>query len=297
MQPDNNNNADAREALLAQLRAGFASMSPQFQTASRYLLDHPQEVSLSSMRSIAANAGVQPATLVRLAQSLGYEGWHGIREIFVAAARNGSQPYANRAKEVVRAGNAATMMDELAAAQHRNLELWRQNSPKSVAHAADLLSGARNVHIAGFRASFPIAFSFHYVYRLFRPSVFLIRGEAGALEMELRLLSPKDVLFAISFAPYSQEIIQVVQAARAAGCKVVALTDSTVSPIALQADCTLQFSVESPSFFPSVAAGMAAVEALVTQLLAKQGRGAIKALEAAEGQLHQTGAYVASGRS
>ena len=71
----------------------------------------------------------------------------------------------------------------------------------------------------------------------------------------------------------------MADAAREAGCRVVALTDSTVAPIALHADCTLLFSIDSPSFFPSITAGVAVAEALVEQLLAKKGKGAIKALE------------------
>lgn len=286
-----------REQLLAKLRASFPALSPQFQAAARFMLDHPQEVSICSMRTIAAQAGVQPATLVRLAQSLGYDGWQGIREIFVAAVRSGPQPYANRAKKIVRSSSASRMLADMVEAQHRNLDLWRNVSPEALSKAADLLAAASHVSIAGFRACYPIAFSLHYVYRLFRNSVSLLRGDAGTLEMELRALNPKDVLFAVSFAPYSREIIRCVDAARAAGCKIIALTDSSVSPIALKADCVLPFSVESPSFFPSIAAGVAAVETLLAQLLAKQGRGAVNALEAAEGQLHETGAYAPADKS
>ncbi len=283
-----------RDQFLAQLRASFPSLTPQFQAAARYVLDHPEEMSITSMRTIASHAGVRPATLVRLAQSLGFEGWQEIRELFVAAVRRGPQPYANRAKKVVRTGNAGRILTDMVDAQQRNLAHLRAQSDQStdaLTRAVDLLGAAQTVHIAGFRACFPIAFSFHYLYRLFRSSVQLIRGDAGALEMELRALGPKDVLFAVSFEPYSQEIIRVVNTASEAGCRVIALTDSSVSPIALQADCVLPFSNESPSFFPSISAGVAAVEVLVAQLLAKQGKGAIKALEAAETQLQRTGAY------
>lgn len=286
--------ASQLDALLTRLRSDFPTLSPQFQAATRYILDHPEEISISSMRTIAAQANVQPPTLVRLAQFLGFEGWQGLRDVFLEAVRRGPKRYATRAKQVVRPNGAHTIQADMLDAQQHNLALLRDIDPDMIAKAADLLSKADNVHIAGFRASFPIAFSLHYVYRLFRPSVYLIRGDAGALELELRVLTDRDVLFAVSFAPYSQQIIQVIDAARAAGCKIVALTDSTVSPLALQADCTLLFSVESPSFFPSIAAGVAAVETLVTQLLVKEGRGAIKALETSEGQLHKTGAYLPS---
>jgi DNA-binding MurR/RpiR family transcriptional regulator len=285
------------DKLLAHLRANFTALSPQFQGGARYLLDHPQEIPILSMRKIAADAGVRPATLVRLAQFLGFEGWQALRELFVESVRGGPQPYAKRAKKVVRESGSRRLLTEMLDTQHRNLELTGTNNAESMPKAAELLTAAPNVYIAGFRSCYPIAFTFHYIYRLFRTTAHLIRGDAGTLELELRALAPKDAVVLASFAPYSQEILRVASAARQAGCRVIALTDSTVAPIALDADCTLLFSTESPSFFPSITAGVAVVEALVEQLLAKQGKGAIKALELAEGQLHQTGAYVPARRS
>src|SRR5699024_9296163 len=62
-------------ALTDDIQKRYADMSPQFQIGARYLLDYANEVAVKSMRQIAAQAGVQPATLVRLAQTLGYKGW------------------------------------------------------------------------------------------------------------------------------------------------------------------------------------------------------------------------------
>ena len=284
------------DALLRHLREHFTSLSTQFQGGARYLLDHPQEIPILSMRKVAADAGVQPATLVRLAQFLGFEGWQGLRELFVESLRGGQQPYAKRARKVVRENGSSRMLAEMLESQHRNIDHTGANNGESITLATSLISAAPNVHVAGFRSCHPIAFTFHYVYRLFRPTVQLIRGDAGTLEMELRVLAPKDAVVVVSFAPYSQESLRVAKAARDAGCRLIALTDSTVAPIALQADCTLLFSVDSPSFFPSITAGVALAEALVEQLLAKKGKGAIKALELAEGQLHQAGAYVQARR-
>lgn len=273
------------------LRDEFTSMSPQFQLAARYLLDHSRNIPMLSMRKIATDAQVQPATLVRFAQQLGYTGWQALRKLFVDAVQGTPPPYAQRAREILGSERAAHLRTEMLAAQLSNLESTSGRNAEALPVAASLLSRASTVYIAGFRASYPIAFGFHYVYRLFRSTALLIRSEAGTLELELRALSAKDAVFLISFAPYSQEIIQVARTARAAGCKIVAMTDSTVSPIALEADCTLVFSTDSPSFFPSTAAATALTEALLEQLLAKKGKSAIKAIEAAEGQLHHSGAY------
>lgn len=288
---------DSLEHLATQLRTAFSSLSPQFQLAARYLLDQPRNIPVMSMRKIAAEAHVQPATLVRLAQHLGYAGWQDLRQLFVDAVHDRAQPYADRAREILGTGKSARVHTEMLAAQMRNLEHTGAENSAGLAVAADLLARAANVYIAGFRASYPLAFGLHYVYRLFRSTAYLIRGEAGTLELELRSLTAKDAVVLISFAPYSQEILQIARVAQSTGCKVVAMTDSTVSPVALGADCTLVFSTDSPSFFPSTAAANALTEALLQQLLAKKGKGAIKAIEQAEDQLHHSGAYVSDRRA
>src|SRR5215831_19168399 len=89
------------EALGTILRERFPAMSPEFRQAARFLADHPEEVPVSSMRSLAARAGVQPPTLVRFAQSLGFPGWPAMREIYVASFRERREPYAVRAKALV----------------------------------------------------------------------------------------------------------------------------------------------------------------------------------------------------
>jgi DNA-binding MurR/RpiR family transcriptional regulator len=74
---------ESLDELLTHLRKNFSNYSSQFQAGVRYLLDHPREIPLLSMRKIAAGAGVKPATLVRLAQFLGFDGWQSLRELFV----------------------------------------------------------------------------------------------------------------------------------------------------------------------------------------------------------------------
>jgi DNA-binding MurR/RpiR family transcriptional regulator len=148
------------------------------------------------------------------------------------------------------------------------------------------------VHAAGFRACLPIAFSFFYVYRMFRSSVQLVDGQGGTLEMQQRAFAKGDAVLVASFVPYSREALQVAQAAKAAGCKLLAVTDSVASPLSLIADETLLFAIRSPSFFPSVAAGVAVVEALVELLASRAGKGVVKRIDQAETQLFESGAYL-----
>lgn len=284
---------DSFDQLASLIRAQFSEMSPQFQAGAAFLLDHPDEIAVSSMRKIAERAQVQPAALVRLSQQLGFPGWNELRELFVARVRTRPEPLTDRARSLVKSPAKEALAHDLLAAQHQNLNITGAHNASLIVDAAKLLRKATHVHVAGFRSCYPVAFGFVYGYRLFRSSVSLLTGEAGTLEMQLRGIEKNSATIVVGFAPYSVESARVAAAAVERGSKLIAITDSAVAPIALNADKVLIFSHESPSFFPSLVAASAIAESLVAHLLALEGDDAVAALEKAEAELHGKGAYVA----
>jgi DNA-binding MurR/RpiR family transcriptional regulator len=283
---------DNFDQLAALIRGRFQELSPQFQMGAAFLLDHPDEVAVLSMRKVADRAQVQPASLVRLAQQLGFPGWNEMRELFVARVRTRPEPLTNRARSLV-AGNAKqSLAHDLLVAQQHNLDVTAAQNERTLIEAARILRRARHVHVAGYRSCYAVAFGLVYGYRFFRSSVSLLTGEAGTLDMQLRAIDRDSATVVISFAPYSVEAVRVAETALEKGSKLVAITDSAVSPIALNADKLLIFSHESPSFFPSLVAATAIAESLVAHLLALEGAGAVEQLEQAERSLHAKGDYV-----
>jgi DNA-binding MurR/RpiR family transcriptional regulator len=278
------------------LRQRFGELSPAMQQVARYVLDHPNDIVTSSMRTVGTRADSTPATLVRFAQHLGYAGWPQLKTALTAEMGLGPEAYGARARHLVGRVKDSTLTGEMFEVQRRNLEITQRQIDATLASACALLEKAGAVHAAGFRACFPIAFSFVYVYRIFRDSVHLIDGQGGSLEMQHRALAKGDALVVISFAPYSREALQVAQAAKAAGCKVLAVTDSVASPLSLLADETLLFAIRSPSFFPSIAAGIAVTEALLELLASRAGKSVVKRIDQAEAQLFRSGAYLQAPR-
>jgi DNA-binding MurR/RpiR family transcriptional regulator len=279
------------------LRQRYDSLSPALQQVAKHVLDHPNEVVTSSMRTVGTRAGSTPATLVRFAQHLGYAGWPQFKDAVASEMGLGPDAYGARAKSLIGRARDQGLAGEMFEVQRRNLENTHRQSEAALQKACVVLEKANAVHAAGFRACFPIAFSFVYVYRMFRSSVHLVDGQGGSLEMQLRAFAKGDALVVASFAPYSREALQVAQAAKAAGCRIVAVTDSIASPLSLLADETLLFAIDSPSFFPSVAAGVAVTEALVEMLASRAGKPVIRRIDEAESQLFESGAYLQAPRS
>lgn len=280
------------------IRQRFAELSPALQQVARFVLEHPNDVVTASMRSVGTRAGSPPATLVRFAQWLGFDGWPQLKQAFAQDMGLGSdEAYGQRAKALVGRAGDHDLVGETFEVHRRNLESTGRRLGDALQQACALLEKARSVHVAGFRASYPVAFSFVYVYRLLRASVHLLDGQGGTLEMQCRAMERGDALLVVAFAPYSREALAVAQAARDAGCRIVALTDSPASPLALLADATLLFSLHSPSFFPSITSAVALSEALVELLASRAGKGVVQRIDQAEEQLFASGAYLEAPRS
>lgn len=270
----------------------FESLSPKLQAAARFVVDHPNEVVIASMRTVADRARAQPSTLVRLAQQLGYDGWPGLKAAFAADLGLQAGRYGARARSLTTRSQHTDVIGEMFLAQAQTHQATEALCAGALRQAVQRIQQARRVYVAGFRASFPLAYALVYGYRLFRDEVHLLDGQGGNLEMQMRPIARGDVVVAISFAPYSRESLAVVAAARAAGASILALTDSDASPLALAADASVLFSVASPSFFPSIASAMAVVEILLGLLVADGDDQLVKRIESAEDRLRESGAYV-----
>ena len=75
----------------------FDSMSESLKRVAGFLLTNKNSVALNTISSIALEVGVQPSTLIRFAQSLGYKGFNEIKQIYRLELLDTESNYLNRA--------------------------------------------------------------------------------------------------------------------------------------------------------------------------------------------------------
>ncbi|MCC5956772.1 MAG: MurR/RpiR family transcriptional regulator [Natronohydrobacter sp.] len=247
----------------------LSALPAQLQKAARWVADNPQDVALLSMREQARRAGVQPATMTRLAQALGFEGYEGLREGHRAALRQapGLAPgLADHAARRVRgrAGSdteAAQEMLHACGAQVAGLAAGAV--PQAVVQAAALMAQARQVYCLGMRSSHVVAWHVSYALSLISDRARLLDGIGGTGLDALARAQAGDVLFVCGVAPYTRAVIEVVAQARGRGLVVVALTDSALSPLICAEGVALIVPTASASFLHSMAPALALAEVLV----------------------------------
>jgi DNA-binding MurR/RpiR family transcriptional regulator len=77
------------------------------------------------------------------------------------------------------------------------------------------------------------------------------------------MVTPKDLLIAVSYQPYADETVAAVEAAAGRGAAVLSISDSLVSPIAKPATVTLQVRESEIRSFRSLSASLCLAQALV----------------------------------
>jgi len=284
--------------VLDRITRSFDSLSTKLGRAARWLVDHPAEVAMLSMREQARGAGVSAPTMVRLAQRLGFPDYASLRQPFRDAIAAGvPTPGAfGRKASALQAAPAAARMGQLAhelvdtqVGDVRSVEAL--NAPARIEAVVKAIAAAHRVGFLGVRSSFAIAFYFRYGYNLIATNGVLFDGLGGFLLDQAEALERGDVLVAISQAPYSAPTVRAFEAARRRGVTLIALTDSELSPLARLSRHTLLLRTESPSFFPSMVAPLALVEVLLAGLAARGGKKVLRRLADVDARLVASQAY------
>jgi DNA-binding MurR/RpiR family transcriptional regulator len=282
--------------LLVELTAGFDELPPQLKEAARWVIDHPADVALLTMREQARRAGIAPATLTRLAQRFRLKGYDEIRKLYAEAVRERPESYRGRAEELLQRrdseGDEALIQDILSSLTRHLQQLSTPSATKRLRSAAEIIAKSKRVFCLGLRSTFSVAYSFHYARALFGADSVLVDGPGGIATDALRTIGPADVLLAISVKPYTRQTLQAVRYASERGARVIAVTDSEVSPLATLSRQTLIVGTETPSFFHTMAPAFAAVECLTALVAARRGAQTIKSLAASEQQLESFDTYV-----
>lgn len=92
--------------------------------------------------------------------------------------------------------------------------------------AVNLLAKADNIYVIGLRRSFSVASYLTYALRHLERRAFLIDGIGGMFSEQLSMVSPDDVVIAISYSPYAQEVVELVELGAKRGAHHIAITDS-----------------------------------------------------------------------
>jgi len=277
------NHSKDLEALRGDIVRRYEELSPRLQQVAKYVLENPNDMALQTLAVIAERCEVQPSTIVRFAKTFGYEGASDMQELFKdeMLTQAPSPSYAERIRQFNRRAGAAgalapqDVMQEFADSNILALEHLKNSVRKAdLERAVDLIRSGNAVYIVGLRRSFPVAAYLAYALRHVDKRAHLLDGVAGMLAEQSTMLTAKDLLIAISFHPYAPETVEIVNATKQQKAKIIAITDSQLSPIASPADVVFEIKDAEVRQFRSLTATLCLAQTLViSYAFEMEGRG------------------------
>ena len=249
----------------------YPEMSKQLQRIARFVLERPDPLALDTVAAIAKAAHVQPSSMIRFANALGFSGFTEMQQIFRGHLVARSASYRERIAEMRRNRGAGGNGDAAAGVLHQfvsesigELEhLEEAVAAPQFRAAVRLLAGARRIHVVAQRRAFPVAFYFAYALNQLELTTNLLDGVGGMLRELVRGIQPKEVLLAVSFRNYSPDVIEVAAACHGRGIPVIAMTDSALSPLKPYARIAFELGDDSRRPFRSLVGPLCLAQALV----------------------------------
>ena len=269
---ESNNPPGTAEELRAAILVRYESLSKRLQQIARYVLDEPNAMALETLAVLAERTGVQPSAIVRFAKSFGFDGATQMQRLFRDGLLSGTAPmgYGERVREFTQTvegkavGDPGQVLGEFVEGNVLALQnLGKIVGREDLARAVKLISQAETVYVAGFRRSFPVAAYLAYSLMQVDKRTVFIDSLGGMSLQQVHAITAKDLLIAVSYHPYAEETVHVVDAAVAQGCGVLSISDSLVSPVAKPASLVLQVREAEIRKFRSLSASMCLAQALV----------------------------------
>lgn len=247
----------------------YPTMSPQLQRLSRFVIDKPHDLALGTVATVAQANEVQPSSLIRFANALGFSGFSQMQQVFQSHLVERSTPYRERIARMRQGGKAgqargADVLHDFVGDAVNELHHLEENVHADTLNAAvKLLARTPQIHVLAQRRAFPVACYLAYALNQLELRANLLDGLGGMLNEFVHSIQSGDVLLVASFRNYTPAVVDTAMACRQRGVKVVAITDSPLSPLKPAADVCFVLGDHSEQPFRSLVAPLCLAQALV----------------------------------
>ncbi len=250
--------------LFHQLREVLPELSKGHKKIAQYILDRYDKAAFMTASKLGAIVGVSESTVVRFATELGYDGYPELQRAL--------KEYTSNKLTAVQRIDVMNdqLQDEDVYDRILNMDIDKikktleQSSKKEFYATVDTLVKAKNIYIIGARSAAVLARFAAFYFNMMFESVKLIHTTSTSEMFEQILnIGGDDIMIGISFPRYSKHTVKAFRYAKNNGAKVIAITDSMISPLAEYADNILIARSDMASFADSLVAPLSVINALI----------------------------------
>ena len=252
------------KSVLQTIRSGMDTFSKGQKRIANYILENYDKAAFMTANKLGQTAQVSESTVVRFAAELGYNGYPDMQKALQELIRG----KLTSIQRIQVSSDQMSGSDILGSVMQRDMNsihnVIEQLDRDAFNRAVDRLLGAKHIYILGVRSSSFLAGYLNFYLHLIFKNVTLVQSTAaGEIYEQLAHIGKGDVLVSICFPRYSKMAIHAVDYACSRKVEVIAVTDSTLSPLYPMASVSLLAPCDMISFVDSMAAPLSLLNALI----------------------------------
>jgi DNA-binding MurR/RpiR family transcriptional regulator len=273
-------------------------LTPSQRRIMRYIVDHYEEAIFLTSTDLARKVGVSEATVIRLAQTLGFSGYPGMLKKFREGFRNRLSTVTRLEQAVDHVRQTGDVVVKVLQEDIQNLSQTLRDLPIEVFEQAVAdMEKAKRIFVVGLRGAHGPALTLATYLRFLGKQAQLLVPGHGELWDILQGLEKTDLVIGISFPRYTSVTVEILEHARRQRARVGAITDSPLSPLARHAHWVLTAQCRLDSFIESFTAATSLVNALLTAMSIQKPGKTLRILREREALWEEKGVYVSSSRN
>ena len=192
-----------KKAVLANLEQNYSTYSKSFKKIVDFIKHNQSIVSFISINELAKETGTSPATITRFSKNLGFKGYPDFQRVFQKDVEISTSQMKEFRQEIDSMSGDGILSEIITT----NIELLEEIDTVAIEEqlekAMEMIKTSRKLYILGARGSYALAYYLYFMLKELREDVELMISGASDFTDKLLYSSPDDVLFTISFHPYT----------------------------------------------------------------------------------------------
>ena len=253
--------------ILTYIQENMTSFSKGQKLIANYILQSYDKAAFMTASKLGKTVNVSESTVVRFAAELGFDGYPSMQKTLQEMIRNKLTAIQRVEVSKERIGNQDVMTMVMQSDIEKIRMTLDETDQVSFNQAVAAIANAKRIYVLGVRSASVLANFISFYFRfMFDNLVSVDTSSISEVFEQIVHISANDVFIGLSFPRYSKRTIKAMQYAKDQGAKVVAITDSKVSPLTKIADVSLLAKSDMASFVDSLVAPLSLVNALIVAI-------------------------------
>ncbi|MEG6565886.1 MurR/RpiR family transcriptional regulator [Thermoanaerobacterium saccharolyticum] len=256
---------DKNADIIKRIQDNYAQLSKSQKIIAEYIINHYDKAAFMTAAKLGNSINISESTVVRFANTLGYDGYPELQGALQELIKNKLTTV--QRLEMTDETDEVSILNNVLKSDIENIKATKEEIDKnSFKEVVDNIFKAKKIYIIGFRSSTAIAEYLGFYLNLILENVILVKpGISDVFEQMLRVNS-EDLVIGIGFPRYSKRTLEVMKYAKSQNAKIVAITDSLISPLTEIADEILLAKSNMASFVDSLVAPLSLINALIVSV-------------------------------